>query len=363
MRNLRCASISSTQAKRDRDACVGLEAGVREVIRSDALGDLMRCAASDPCTVRCEDRVAGRLAPLDSMQGFDRELAAKGKRCGEDFGFDSSGNGLRLLMSEGYWSSFAPCFALDCAQVTSCIAQKHAAIAPRLFFLPHGSSSVGFFYAPDGPRASVVPFAPLPASLTCEQGVRGPRLALPGPSSEPPVVAGPMTEQAAAALRLFDQEDWARALQALQRVAAGETGDDLGNRQTAEYRAAIALYRLGRLREARAVFSRIARTVSHAKHRETLFWLLVFAPAHPELVDLTAIAQYTPDEGKPLDNPMQRELYGSFVYFLGRARLQNGSAAQARELLRQVPANHPYVIHAAQCLERARGSAGGGAVR
>jgi hypothetical protein len=362
-RNLRCASIAASRADRDRDACVGSEADVRELFRSEALGDLMRCAASGPCTAHCEEQAGTRWAPVESVQRFDRELAAKAKSCGEDFGFDSSGNRLRRLMSDRYWNAFTPCFALDCAHVTSCIAQKHLASARRLAFLPHISSSAGFSYAPGSPMASVVPFAPLPASLTCEQGVRGPRIPLPEPSSDAAVVAGPMSEQASAALRLFDQEDWAGALAALQRVASGETGDDPGSRQTAEYRAAISLYRLGRLREAYAAFGRIARNAAHAKHGETLVWLLVFAPAHPEFLDLTDIAQYTLDDAKQLDNPMQRHLFGAFVYLSARARLQNGLAAQARELLRQVPPHHPYVAHAAQCLELARGPASGGSAR
>jgi hypothetical protein len=67
-----------------------LEVGVREVIRSDALGDLMRCSASGPCSVRCEDQAAKRLAALESMRRFDRELTAKANSCGEGFGFDRS---------------------------------------------------------------------------------------------------------------------------------------------------------------------------------------------------------------------------------------------------------------------------------
>jgi hypothetical protein len=362
-RNVRCGLIASNRTQQGRDSCAASEAGVRAVIRSDALGDLMRCAASGPCSVNCEEQVSSRFAPIESMQRFDRELGAKAQSCGEDFGFDSSGNGSRLLMSDSYWNSFAPCFALECARVTTCISHQHEAIARQLFFRPYGSFLAGFSYAPGSPMAAVVPFAPLPESLTCNRGLRGPRIPLPGPSSDPPIVAGPMSEEAAAATRLFNQEDWARALGALERVASGQTGDDLGNRQSAEYRAAISLYRLGRMQEAYAAFSRIAKNVSQAKHRETLVWLLVFTRAHPELVDLADIAQYTLDDAKPLDNAMQRDLYGSFVYLSARIRLQNGSAARARELLRQVPANHPYVSHAAQCLEWVRGPAGGGAAR
>src|SRR5690606_30208258 len=59
-----------------------------------------------------------------------------------------------------------------------------------------------------------------------------------------PVVAGQMTEDAAAAKRLFDKQRWAEAAGALHRVVAGETGDDPGNQQLAQYWLAISLYHL-----------------------------------------------------------------------------------------------------------------------
>src|SRR5690606_4281877 len=59
-----------------------------------------------------------------------------------------------------------------------------------------------------------------------------------------PVTAGQMTEAAAAAKQLFDKERWNEAAQALHAVVTGETGDDPGNKQLAEYYLAIALYRL-----------------------------------------------------------------------------------------------------------------------
>jgi len=56
------------------------------------------------------------------------------------------------------------------------------------------------------------------------------------------VTAGQMTESAAAAKGLFDKEKWSEAAQALHRVVSGETGDDAGNKQLAEYYLAICLY-------------------------------------------------------------------------------------------------------------------------
>src|SRR5688500_1472837 len=47
--------------------------------------------------------------------------------------------------------------------------------------------------------------------------------------------AGNMTEEGAQAKRLFDNARWADAALALQRVVNGETGDDEGNKQIAQY--------------------------------------------------------------------------------------------------------------------------------
>ena len=48
-----------------------------------------------------------------------------------------------------------------------------------------------------------------------------------------------MTEEAAAAKKLFDRERWSEAALALYRVVDGETGDDPGNKQLAQYYLAI----------------------------------------------------------------------------------------------------------------------------
>ena len=52
-----------------------------------------------------------------------------------------------------------------------------------------------------------------------------------GDKGEGGASAGQMTEEAAAAKRLFDKERWAEAAVSLYRVVAGETGDDKGNQE------------------------------------------------------------------------------------------------------------------------------------
>src|SRR5438046_2041989 len=54
-------------------------------------------------------------------------------------------------------------------------------------------------------------------------------------ADEGPVTAGQMTEEAAQGKRLFDSERWSEAALILKRVVDGETGDDEGNKQIAQY--------------------------------------------------------------------------------------------------------------------------------
>src|SRR3954470_1284876 len=55
------------------------------------------------------------------------------------------------------------------------------------------------------------------------------------PAPGPSVTAGNMSEGARAAKALFDDQKWEQAALALYGVVAGETGDDDGNKQLAQY--------------------------------------------------------------------------------------------------------------------------------
>src|SRR5512139_488641 len=94
-----------------------------------------------------------------------------------------------------------------------------------------------------------------------------------GDKGDQAAAAGQMTEEAAAAKRLFDKERWAEAAIALYRVVAGETGDDPGNQQLAQYYLAVSMYRLKFYQASYALFSLISMQKSHLKFRETLLWL------------------------------------------------------------------------------------------
>ncbi|MDB4994535.1 MAG: hypothetical protein JWM74_1967 [Myxococcaceae bacterium] len=199
------------------------------------------------------------------------------------------------------------------------------------------------------PVAATPPPAPLPAALTCDAGP-GPSIKPATRDKTPPPVAGQMTEQAAQAKRLFDAEKWKDALNAMQRVANGDTGDDDGNKQLAEYHAAIVLFRMKREADSYQAFATIAKKSNHMKHGETILWLSKIADAHPELVVLGDFATYTPEDVARFNNPNQLVVYESLSYFLGRERIAEGKAAEGRTLLAHVPDTHPYFAAAKKCI-------------
>jgi tetratricopeptide (TPR) repeat protein len=165
------------------------------------------------------------------------------------------------------------------------------------------------------------------------------------PEETGPVAAGQMTEQAAAAKKLFDREKWSDAALALYRVVAGETGDDPGNQQLAQYYLAIALYRLKFYQASYAIFSVIADNRNHIKFNETLLWLAKLATQLPEPADIIErVGKYTEDQLARFDNAQQRDLYWQLNYMLGRYKYRNRQYQEAVRLFRRVDRKSPYYV-------------------
>lgn len=163
-----------------------------------------------------------------------------------------------------------------------------------------------------------------------------------------------MTEQAAQAKRLFDAEKWDQALPAMLRVANGDTGDDTGNKQIAEYHAAIVLYRLKRIPESYAGFSALARNRSHLKHREALLWISKIAATNPDVVNLSDLAFYGVDDVNVFDNTQQRDTHRTAAYLVARERMQQTPpvADEAKLLFGKLSADHPWAADAKKCLAK-----------
>jgi hypothetical protein len=124
-------------------------------------------------------------------------------------------------------------------------------------------------------------------------------------AAQPAVTAGTMSEGARAAKALFDEKRWDEAAVALYGVLAGETGDDDGNKQLAQYFLSISLYRMKLYRASYALFGFIADNRNHLKFKETLLWLAKLATQLPEPADIiekvgrTFWARNTTSAGSP----------------------------------------------------------------
>ncbi len=165
------------------------------------------------------------------------------------------------------------------------------------------------------------------------------------PAAAGPVVAGQMTEEAAAAKKLFDRERWSEAALALFRVVNGETGDDPGNKQLAQYYLAISLYRLKFYQASYAIFSVIADNSNHLKFKETLLWLAKLATQLPEPADIIErVGKYTDDQIARFDNPQQRDLFWQLNYMLGRYKYRNRQYEDAIRVFQKVDQKSEYYI-------------------
>ena len=165
--------------------------------------------------------------------------------------------------------------------------------------------------------------------------------------NSPPPQAGQMTEAAAQAKRLFDGEKWQDAAIALDRVRKGETQDDEGNKQLAQYHLAIALYRLKFYQASYAIFSEIADKPNHLKFNETLLWLSKLATDLPEPADIVErVGKYNDEQIGHFNNANQRDLYWQLNYLLGRYKYRNRQYEEALGLFGKVSRESKYYVQA-----------------
>jgi hypothetical protein len=168
-----------------------------------------------------------------------------------------------------------------------------------------------------------------------------------GPPAAPAVTAGTMSEGARAAKALFDAQKWPEAALALYGVVAGETGDDDGNKQLAQYFLSISLYRMKLYQASYALFGFIADNRNHLKFGETLLWLAKLATQLPEPADIIErVGRYRDTEIAAFDNDKQKELFFQLNYMLGRYKYRNRQFEEAIRLFNKVDEKSQYFIQA-----------------
>ena len=132
---------------------------------------------------------------------------------------------------------------------------------------------------------------------------------------------GQMTEEAALGKRLFDSERWAQALVVLRRVASGETGDDEGNKQSAEYHIAVALFRSNSADDSLVALTKLAENPNHLRHQEALLWLARLAEAggpRGQRASTIIARNYREADAARFNNPQQQSLFRTLERAFGK---------------------------------------------
>lgn len=160
-------------------------------------------------------------------------------------------------------------------------------------------------------------------------------------------VAGQPTSDMAAAKNAFDQKRWAQAAAGMYKVVAGETGDDPGNKQLAEFYLAQSLYFLKFYQSSFDGFTKIASNPQHLKFNESLLWLAKLATDLPEPADIIShVGKFSDDQIRRFDNSAQKELYWKLNYLLGRYNYRQGKYEEAVRLFNLVSSESPDYVAA-----------------
>ncbi len=153
----------------------------------------------------------------------------------------------------------------------------------------------------------------------------------------PAPVAGQPTESMARAKKAFDEKQWPNAAQGMFEVANGETQDDQGNQQLAEFYLAQSLYFLKFYQASFEAFTKIADNPSHLKFDESLMWLAKLATDLNEAADIIShVGKFSDEQIARFDNANQKELFWKLNYLLGRYNYREGKYQEAVRLFNLV---------------------------
>src|SRR5579883_1663064 len=251
---------------------------------------------------------------------------------------------MRKLLWRGVWGTAL--VAAVCVAATPAHAQrkkKPGAAAPAPAKPAPVDLDSDSAPAAAAPKSADIPSADAPAPAPASS----PKKASRSVDNSPPATAGQPSEAAAQAKRLYEGEKWWEAAKALYRVYSGETGDDEGNKQIAQFNLAKALYKLKFYQGAYSIFSEIADRPNHLKYNETLLWLAKLATDLPEPADIIErVGKYNEEHVAKFNNNEQQELFWQLNYLLGRYKYRNGQYQEALSLFGRVDRRSKYYVQA-----------------
>jgi hypothetical protein len=247
---------------------------------------------------------------------------------------------MRRLLSRGVWATAV--ITAVCVATTPANAQRKK--RPAAAATPPPASKPGpVDLDADNGGAAAAPLNADAGNTPPAPRVKGPKVV----DNSPPPIAGAPSDAAAQARHLYEGEKWWEASKALYRVYSGETGDDEGNKQIAQFNLAKALYKLKFYQGAYAIFSEIADKPNHLKYNETLLWLAKLATDLPEPADIIErVGKYNEEHVSKFNNNEQQDLFWQLNYLLGRYKYRNGQYPEALSLFERVDRRSKYYVQA-----------------
>jgi tetratricopeptide (TPR) repeat protein len=150
------------------------------------------------------------------------------------------------------------------------------------------------------------------------------------------------------AIKLYDKKDFFSASIELKKVLDGESGDDVKNRQRADFFMGKTLYQMGFYAGSLAYFDKIVKAGdAHTYHGATLKWLAALSRVLPETSGiLQKIGSY---DVAALGDPSLQSVHDELLFLLGRNyynRGGDGDFDKAIALFRQVSRDSEFYIKA-----------------
>ncbi len=188
--------------------------------------------------------------------------------------------------------------------------------------------------------------AQAPATTDAAQPAQAAQAAGTGQTAAPTVESSaPPSKTLERALKLYDSEDYYTSSIELNKVVEGQSGDDEGNTQRAEFFMGKTLFNLKFYSASLGYFTKIVdKGPAHRYYQKTLQWLASLSRFLPESAGvLEKIGKYNlQDLEQPALEPVKNELY----YLLGRFHYNKGNFKDAVELFTLVPDTSEFFARA-----------------
>jgi hypothetical protein len=164
----------------------------------------------------------------------------------------------------------------------------------------------------------------------------------------PPPEAGEPSDALKAALAAYEAGNYQKAAVDLDNIVEGQSKDDAGNRQRAQFFLGKSLFHLRYFQSALAIFDEITQLGrGHLYFDATLQWLAQLATQLPEPAGIIdKVGRYGADQLEQFNTAQDKALYNHLLFLYGRHKYDKGAFDEAIALFQMVAPDSKYYVKA-----------------